>query len=233
MTKLKSPLTSVHARLDGLQGLTGAILALFLLVHIHFESTILLGKEAFFQVVQMLEGGWFTHDGMGEPFVTRVFSLFLLSVLVLHAFAALRRFPTHYRQWRALRQHMGVVQHQDTKLWFWQLITGFSLFFVVPVHLFTMMLNPEIGPHFSAARVVHESAWLLYAILLPAVVFHAVIGMYRLCIKWGGFNARAGARKLAFILLVYLLVMGIFSLLTYVNIGMDLPLDFEPYGGHH
>lgn len=45
------------ARADKLQSATGLMLGCFLLLHMHFESSILLGKEAFYHVVQFLEGG--------------------------------------------------------------------------------------------------------------------------------------------------------------------------------
>ncbi len=149
------------AKADRLQSATGIMLGSFLLLHMHFESSILLGKEAFYRVVQLLEGGMFSSTGHGFPIVTKVFSVLMLLVVIVHAAVALRRFPAQLGQWRALRSHMGNIKHKDTHAWFWQLITGFILFFLVPVHLFTMILNPEIGPHLSAERVYHDNACLL------------------------------------------------------------------------
>jgi len=158
------------------------MLGSFLLLHMHFESSILLGKEAFYRVVQLLEGGMFSSTGHGFPIVTKVFSVFMLLVVIVHAAVALRRFPAQLGQWRALRSHMGSINHKDTHAWFWQLISGFILFFLVPVHLFTMILNPEIGPHLSAERVYHNHACLLYALLRPAVGVTAMSGRYGLAV---------------------------------------------------
>ncbi len=44
------------AKADKIQSATGLLLGCFLLAHLHFESSILLGKDAFYQVVQILEG---------------------------------------------------------------------------------------------------------------------------------------------------------------------------------
>lgn len=217
------------AKADRLQSATGILLGCFLLLHIHFESTILLGKETFYQVVQLLEGGMFSSTGHGFPIVTKVFSVFILLVVIVHAAVALRRFPAQLGQWRALRSHLGGINHRDTHAWFWQLITGFMLFFLVPVHLFTMILNPEIGPHLSAERVYHDNAWLLYALLLPAVVIHAMIGLYRVAVKWGITTQRSGLRKLAKVLIIYLLCLGIASLVAYMLIGSELTLPVQPY----
>ena len=228
--KVSSPLSHPwSAKADWLQSATGILLGLFLLLHMHFESSILLGKEAFYQVVQLLEGGIFSSSGHGFPIVTQVFSVFMLLVVMLHAALALRRFPTQLGQWRALRTHMHNIPHRDTHAWFWQLVTGFILFFLIPAHLFTMILNPEIGPHLSAERVYHDNAWLLYALLLPAVVIHAMIGLYRVALKWGLSSRRAALGNVAKALIIYLLCLGAASLITYVFIGSELGTPIQPF----
>lgn len=217
------------ARADKLQSATGLMLGCFLLLHMHFESSILLGKEAFYHVVQFLEGGMFSSTGHGFPIVTKIFSVFMLLVVIVHAAVALRRFPAQLGQWRALRSHLGGIKHKDTHAWFWQLITGFILFFLVPVHLFTMITNPEIGPHLSAERVYHNNAWLLYALLLPAVVIRAMIGLYRVSVKWGLTTKRSSLRKVVKVLIIYLICLGTASLISYLFIGSELSLPVQPF----
>ncbi|MGS0729892.1 fumarate reductase cytochrome b-556 subunit, partial [Shewanella sp. 0m-11] len=111
------------AKADKIQSITGVMMGCFLLAHLHFESSILLGKDAFYTVVQFLEGGMFSSTGHGFPIVTKVFSVFMLVVVMLHAAVALRRFPAQLGQWRALRRHMAVINHKDSHAWFWQLAT--------------------------------------------------------------------------------------------------------------
>ncbi|WP_167496068.1 MULTISPECIES: fumarate reductase cytochrome b subunit [Shewanella] len=217
------------SRADKLQSLSGVILGLFLLMHLHFESSILIGKEAFYQVGQILEGGIFSETGHGYPLITQIFSSIILLVVIIHAVFALRRFPTQIGQWRALRKQMRFLPHEDTKIWFWQMITGFLLFFLVPPHLFTMITNPEIGPHLSAERVYHFNAWILYVLLLPVVALHAVFGLYRVVVKWGLVEQRFALLKFAKVLLAYLMVLGVGSLLTYIAIGHSLSLPVVPY----
>lgn len=217
------------AKADRLQSATGILLGVFLLLHMHFESSILLGKEAFYHIVQLLEGSVFSDTGHGFPIVTKVFSVFMLCMVMVHAAVALRRFPAQLGQWRALRSHLGEVKHKDTNAWFWQLITGFILFFLVPVHLFTMILNPEIGPHLSAERVYLDNVWLLYVLLLPAVVIHAMIGLYRVAIKWGLILNRSGLRKFIKLLIIYLLCLGSASLAAYIFIGRELSIPVQPF----
>ncbi len=219
-------------RADSLQSLTGAVLGLFLLAHMHFEATILLGKETFYHVVQLLEGGMFSADGHGFMWVTQVFSTFIAIVFVVHAAFALRRFPVQLGQWRSLRGFVKNINHTDTRIWYWQLITGFALFFLVTPHLATMILNPEIGPHLSAERVYHDNAWLLYALLLPTVLVHGLMGLYRVIVKWGISTNRSLIRSIAYVLLVYLLCLGSLSLITYISIGSELTLPIERFIPH-
>ncbi|MGL4475905.1 MAG: fumarate reductase cytochrome b subunit [Shewanella sp.] len=217
------------AKADGLQSLTGIILGAFLLVHMHFEASILLGKDAFYHVVQLLEGGMFTESGHGIPVVTQIFSVVILAIVLIHAAFALRRFPVQIGQWRALRGFMVNIKHGDTRIWFWQMVTGFLLFFLVSVHLGTMILNPEIGPHLSAERVYHDNAWLLYVLLLPIVLIHGLFGLYRVIVKWGLSSNRTLVRNIAKVLLVYLLCLGSLSLITYISIGSELTQPVAPY----
>ncbi len=217
------------ARADRLQSASGILLGMFLLAHLHFESSIMLGKEAFYKVVQVLEGGWFSASGHGYPLLTQLFSVFILLVVILHAAMALRRFPAQLGQWRALRSHLHLIKHRDSHAWFWQLATGFILFFLVPMHLVTMIANPEIGPNMSAYRVWHDNTWLLYILLLPAVVIHAMIGLYRVAVKWGLSFNRTGLRKIAKLLIVYLIVLGLGSLVTYMLLGNELRLPLQPF----
>jgi fumarate reductase subunit C len=217
------------ARADQLQSLSGVLLGLFLVMHLHFESSILLGKEAFYQVAQFLEGGVFSETGHGYPLLTQIFSGFMLLVVMIHAGFSLRRFPTQLGQWRALRNQMHFLPHEDTKIWFWQMISGFLLFFLVPAHLFTMISNPEIGPHLSAERVYHFNAWILYVLLLPVVAVHAVFGLYRVVVKWGLIEQRFALLKFAKVLLAYLMLLGMASLLAYILIGRSLALPVVPY----
>ncbi|WOT04841.1 fumarate reductase cytochrome b subunit [Shewanella youngdeokensis] len=220
------------ARADKLQSITGVLLGCFLLAHLHFESSILLGKEAFYTFVQLLEGGMFSASGHGFPIVTKIISVFMLLVVIAHAAVALRRFPAQIGQWRALRRNLSLINHKDSNIWFWQLVTGFALFFLVPAHLFTMITNPEIGPHLSAERVLHQNAWLLYILLLPAVVIHAMFGLYRVAVKWGFTTQRTVLRQVAKVLVVYLIVLGLLSLGSYISIGMDLALPVEAFKPH-
>jgi fumarate reductase subunit C len=214
------------ARLDALQSLSGLLLLLFIWGHMFFESSILLGKDAMFFVSRLFEGELL----FGEPYPQLVsFAVATIGLLIAaHALLALRKFPASYRQYSTLHRHLGTLHHSDTTLWYVQVVTGFAMFFLAPVHLYVMFVQPEkIGPYASADRVWTEGFWLLYVMLLVSVHLHAGVGFYRLIMKWGWFSADTSAvcrrrTKLAMWgIIAFYLSLGSASLVTYMKIGSE------------
>ena len=123
-----APVTSARrlrrwpARLDFLQSATGLALGLFMWVHMFFVATILLGKDAMWTVARMFEGYFI----FGRPVYGLVSALVatIATLFVVHAALALRKFPANYRQYRTYRDHLTEMRHEDTTLWYWQVVTG-------------------------------------------------------------------------------------------------------------
>jgi fumarate reductase subunit C len=133
------------ARLDVAQSASGLVLALFMWGHMLFVSSILLGKDAMWAVTKFFEGYHLT--GTSHPWVVSVAVSGVAALIALHAALALRKFPASYRQYTAFRGHMRGMRHADTTLWWWQVATGFALFFLASIHLFAMFTRPDlIGP---------------------------------------------------------------------------------------
>ena len=87
------------------------------------------------------------------------------------------------------------MRHEDTTLWFWQVVTGFALFFLATMHLYVMLTHPDwIGPYESGDRVWSDTYWPLYLVLLFVVELHGGIGLYRLA-RQVGLVRRAGRRR--------------------------------------
>jgi fumarate reductase subunit C len=223
------------ARLDLLQSGTGLALGLFMWGHMFFVATILLGKDAMWTVARVFEGYFL----FGRPLywlvsliVGTVFALF-----IAHAALALRKFPSSYRQYRTYREHMADMKHDDTTLWYWQVVTGFALFFMASVHLYIMLTRPDrIGPFESADRVWSDLMWPLYLVMLFAVEFHGGIGLYRLALKWGWFEgadpvrARQKLRVFKWAITAFFLLLGLATLAAYMKIGLEhAPLYGQPY----
>lgn len=214
------------ARADVLQSASGLLLVLFVWGHMFFESSILLGKDAMYWVSKMFEG----EHLFGKPYpalVSAVAAIIFLLVAI-HAILALRKFPGSYKQYTRLHQHLGAVSHEDTNLWYAQLITGFALFFLVPVHVYGVFMQPEnIGPYASSDRIWSGRFWILYAPLLLTVHLHAAIGAYRLAMKWGlSTNVKAAVARRRFKVgmwatLGFFVCLGAASLGTYMKIGYE------------
>jgi fumarate reductase subunit C len=222
------------ARLDLLQSGTGLALGLFMWGHMFFVATILLGKDAMWTVARVFEGYFL----FGRPLYWLV-SLIVGTVFVLfiaHAALALRKFPSSYRQYRTYREHMGDMKHDDTTLWYWQVVTGFALFFMASVHLYIMLTRPDrIGPFESADRVWSDLMWPLYLVMLFAVEFHGGIGLYRLALKWGWFEGadpvqtRRRLRAFKWVITAFFLLLGLATLAAYMKIG----IEHAPFYGQH
>jgi fumarate reductase subunit C len=212
------------ARLDFLQSLTGLLLAAFLAVHLLLDSAILFGPDAADFVARFFEGEYVF--GSPHPWIVSVAALGLLAMVMIHAALAMRKFPHAYRDYTQLRNHVHNFGHTDTRLWWWQALTGFALFFLVAAHLVVVITQPEaIGAEPSTYRIVQQGAWALYLVLLPIVLVHAAIGVYRLSVKWGvpplANAVAAERRRLAmWIVTAMYLALGLASLATYVLRGL-------------
>lgn len=212
------------ARLDLLQSATGLVLGLFMWLHMLFVSSILLGNDAMWTVARFFEGYFFF--GYPLPWLVSAFVALIFVLFATHAWLALRKFPTHWRQHMAYMRHMRAMRHEDTFLWFVQVLTGFAMFFLAPAHLYLMMAHPElIGPYESADRVWSGRMWPLYLVLLFLVELHGGVGLYRLAVKWGDFKdavaARRKLKRLKWGLTVFFLVLGLATLGAYVKLGME------------
>jgi len=214
------------ARLDLLQSATGLLLAIFIIFHMLFESSILVSKDFMHSVTKAFELSFIFEGGSGIPVF--VLAVIVSLLFIFHAFLAMRKFPISYKEAKRLKTHSNLLNHGDTKLWIVQATTGFALFFLGSVHIYTVLTNPSnIGPYASSDRVYSDWMWPLYMALLFIVVIHACIGLYRLAMKWGWFDqgdgkkSRAKAKKAMIALTLILLTLGVMSILTYMKIGYE------------
>ena len=218
------------ARLDFLQSSTGLVLGLFVWAHIVLDASIILGPEAFLWVSKNMELAFLSDTGHGYP-IAVFFAVFVVFTLfIIHALLGMRKFPISWKQHRIMKNQMTMMKHQDTNLWYIQALTGFIMFFVGSVHLYTMLTHPDsIDPYLCASRVVSDNMWLAYLILLVCVVLHGNIGLYRLCMKWGWFqgadyqHGRKNREKLKNLrnkLIIGFLSVGLLALLGFAIIGL-------------
>ena len=216
----------IPARLDFLQSATGLILAIFILLHLLFESSILLGKNFMYALTKFFEGEFIIEGG--SPIFISVLAFVIFAIFIIHALLAMRKFPSSYREYLRLKTHATLMKHSDTNLWIIQAITGFMMFFLGSIHLYIVMTQPQnIGPFASSDRMYSDNFYPLYFMLLVSVVLHGGAGIYRLIMKWGWFDGdnpkknRLKTRKIVKIVTAIYLIMGLFSLITYTKIGYE------------
>lgn len=223
------------ARLDLGQSLSGLLLTVFMVGHAFFVSTIHLGSDAMWVVSRAFEGLYV----FGRP-VPGIVSFAVAAVAMLflaHALLAVRKMPSGWREYVAIRRTAREMRHGDTSLWLWQVVTGYALVVLVSVHLYTMFTRPDlIGPYESADRVWSEAFWPLYLVLLFAVELHGGIGLYRLAMKWGWpagadpARTRRWLKRAMWAFIVAFVALGLATLHAYVRIGIDhAPRRGEPY----
>lgn len=219
----------IPALLDYLQSATGLFLALFMMAHMFFVATILISDDAMNKVARFFELSFLSSDGKGYPFVVSIVVFIVFSIFIMHAFLAMRKFPINYRQYIRLKAHKDSLRHSDTKLWVIQAYTGFAMFFLGSVHLYVVMTQPQtIGAIGSSFRFVHQHFWILYLVLLFAVELHGSIGLYRLAVKWGWFEAKTPEltlqrlRKVKIFLSVFFIILGLATYAAYVKKGLSL-----------
>jgi fumarate reductase subunit C len=216
----------IPARLDYWQSATGLFLALFMIAHMLFVSTILISEEVMYKVTKFFEADFLIEGG--SPVIVSVMVVVVFTIFILHALLAMRKFPISYRELLVLKTYAKLMNHADTKLWIIQVFTGFAMFFMGSVHLYIMLTQPEsIGPYGSADRVFSDGFWPLYLMLLFAVELHGAIGLYRLSVKWGWFDGndpktmRKKLKWLKSILSVFMLTLGLLTLAAYMKIGYE------------
>ncbi|WP_170019380.1 fumarate reductase cytochrome b subunit [Campylobacter sp. RM16190] len=178
---------------DRWQSITGFILACFILCHMVFTSTILLGKDAFNAVVGFAEAKFLF--GEATWWITNVIAAVIFVVFIAHAFLAMRKFPANFRQYLMFIGHKKRMKHLDTTLWWFQFLTGFVLFFAASGHLVDIVFGGHITADSSAANFARLE--IFYLALLVFMVVHAGVGMYRLYVKWVSIEGASRQEMLA------------------------------------
>ena len=83
--------SKMPARLDFVQSASGLFLGLFMIGHMFFVSSILLGKDVMYAITKFFEASFIIRKG--EPLIVSAIVAVVIIVFVTHAFLALRKFP--------------------------------------------------------------------------------------------------------------------------------------------
>lgn len=222
------------ALLDVGQSVSGLILGLFLFCHMAFTGSVNFGKDLFANLIAT-SGGAFI-DGEEHMWMHVLFVGFITLTVAVHAFCALRRFPTSYHQFRDIKAHWHLLKHEDTSLWVVQIVTGALLFLFVFTHVMPMLFNPHsFDPNLIGVHTYHTG--MLYTfIFLVITELHGMIGLYRLAVKWEIFaknpdsnlidqrervGDRAGLRKTMLFVALAMIVTGTLTAYKNYSIGAE------------
>jgi len=215
---------------EWISGLTGATLAIFICFHLIFESTILFGSEMYQKTADLLE----VTLPLAKPVVIVITAIFFI-----HFVWASRKIPGKLEERKRMMElgkkikksknrwqqdkkaEISLRNHFETSLWIWQvrtamvvLATGAFHLILVAWNIFTDMGVPGQHPGLTAevamARV-ESGLWILYFILMFAVVAHMAIGVYRLIVKWFAdtWFVRKYAKVLYYFLFWFFTILGI------------------------
>ncbi len=215
---------------EWVSGITGAILAVFICFHLIFESTILFGKDFYQVTADLLE----VTIPLAKPVVIGITIVFFI-----HFVFASRKIPAKLEERKRMmelgkkikgslkkwqqdkKSDTRLRNHFETSLWIWQVRTGMIVLATGAFHLILVAWNiftdmgvegqhPGISAEVATARV-ESGLWILYLILMFAVVAHMAIGVYRLLVKWFAdtWFVRKYAKGVFYFLFWFFTILGI------------------------
>jgi len=183
----KTGTTRYDGLFDVVQMLSGAFLALFVCMHMVFLSSVLFGAGAMDGLSALFEA---VHaEAVGGAIVVAAF--------VAHIVAVGRKIPFRMAESIVMYRHARLLHHADTWRWVVQVLTALVLLLMVTVHMWEGFMVMPVAAGTSAVRVQHGPWGFFYLALLPVLVLHLAIGVWRLSVKWGALAsaARPKARR--------------------------------------
>ena len=173
MALSRSPVDA-RTRLDFWQAASGAVLALFVCVHLVLEGTVVISPALTNGIAWLLE----------VTMLAQVAAPVIVLLILFHFYIAARKMPFAAGEWNLFWSHAVRLRHKDTWMWIVQVATALVILIMGSIHMYTILTHLPIDAATSAARV--RGGWLpFYLVLLPLAELHVGIGFYRLGVKYG------------------------------------------------
>ncbi len=182
---------------------SGLFLLGFLQFHLFAVSTIILGPAAFNADSAWLDEYYLSY--LGIPLV-------ILAIFV-HGLVALRKAPWKFQEMQTYLQHSRRLAHLDTWAWLVQILTGMAVLVLAAIHIWSTLLTWPIEAAKSITRVQSGYFSLLLALLLVAEI-HAMVGLYRILVKWSWIHRRKFTSYLVYAT-IFFVVLGVIALLVF------------------
>jgi fumarate reductase subunit C len=179
LQKLLAKSPRLEARLELLELATGLLLLSFLQFHLFAVSSIILGVDAF------------NRDSarMDEYYLSYVGIPIIILAIIVHGLVALRKAPWRFQEMRVFVQHSRRLAHLDTWAWGVQILTGLIVLVLATIHIWSVLITWPISAATSAARI-QGGYFSNFVLLVLAAEIHAMIGLYRILVKWSWVHRR-------------------------------------------
>jgi fumarate reductase subunit C len=182
---------------------TGLILFGFLQFHLFAVSSIILGVEAFNRDAARMDAYYLSYIGI---------PLIILAILV-HGLVAMRKAPWKFQEMRVFMQHSRRLAHLDTWAWGVQILTGAIILVLAAIHIWSVLTTWPIEAATSAARI-QGGYFSNFVLLILAAEIHAMVGLYRILVKWSWIHRRKFTSYLVYAT-IGLVGLGLLSLLFF------------------
>ncbi|MBW1990892.1 MAG: succinate dehydrogenase [Deltaproteobacteria bacterium] len=187
---------------------TGLFLLAFLQFHLLAVSTIILGPATFNRDAAFLDEYYLSYIGI---------PLVILAILV-HGLVALRKAPWRFRELTVFLQHSRRLAHLDTWAWFVQILTGMAVLVLAAIHIWNTLSTWPIAAAKSALRIQASGFSNLLLLLLVAEI-HAMVGLYRILVKWSWIHRQKFTKWLVYATVGFV-ALGLVSLLVFYFIDV-------------
>jgi fumarate reductase subunit C len=158
---------------------TGLLLLGFLQFHLLAVSSIIFGAAAFNRDSARMDEYYISYVGI---------PLVILAILA-HGLLAMRKAPWKFQEMRVFLQHSRRLAHLDTWAWGVQIVTGLIILVLAAIHIAQVLHTWPIEAATSAARI-QGGCFSHFVLLLLAAEIHAMVGLYRILVKWGWFHRK-------------------------------------------
>ncbi len=158
---------------------TGLLLLTFVQFHLLAVSSIIFGAAAFNRDSARMDEYYISYVGI--PIV-------ILAILA-HGLLAMRKAPWKFQEMRVFLQHSRRLAHLDTWAWGVQIVTGLIVLVLAMIHIAQVLHTWPIEAATSAARI-QGGCFSHFVILLLAAEIHAMVGLYRILVKWSWIHRR-------------------------------------------
>jgi fumarate reductase subunit C len=197
----KSP--RLEAWMELLELMTGLLLFCFVQFHLLAVSSIIFSVDAFNRDSARLDEYYISYVGI---------PLVILAILA-HGLLAMRKAPWKFQELRVFVQHARRLAHLDTWAWGVQIVTGLIILVLAATHIWSVLFTWPINAATSAARVQGGYFSSFFLLLLTAEI-HAMVGLYRILVKWSWFNRKSFTSYLVYSTIGFV-ALGFLTLLFF------------------